>query len=427
MKRSLLITAISVVVVLALSSCSEEIDQTPVFESVQVQKQSLPLVAMGTVTSTKATPLLVPGQNWSSRQLVWMRPEGEFVKAGEVVARFSAEQGRLELAQAQIDLERNAVARALKEADLGVSQGRIGVDLAQVDAELNIARRYAKADLQVFARNQILDAVQDEKFLTDKRDVLDWRRDQSGGRGQAELAVLDSQRARVALTAEQKKSDMDALEIKAPNDGVFMLSSDWGGEKPKIGATLYAGMDFGSLPDSSSMQVELSVPQIEAQGIVVGAKVRLHPEGRPDQVFTSTISQVDGGAQAKDRRNPVKYVSMKANIPAEMIRKHRFVSGQRFRSDIFSVLPKNTLSVANIAIVSEAGKNFVEVGNADGGQFKRREITLGEQGIARTIVSKGLAVGDLVSLTPKREEDTIDADDKKAKNKKPSEKQDAPR
>ncbi len=419
-----MLTVTIVALIAALSACSSQVDQAPVFEVIKTETRSLPLVAMGTVKSMKATPLLVPGQNWSSRQLIWMRPEGEYVKSGEVVARFSAEQGRLELAQAQIDLERNAVARTLKEADLGVSQGRIGVDLAQVDAELNIARRYAKADLQVFARNQILDAVQDEKFLSDKRDVLDWRRDQSGGRGQAELAVLDSQRARVALTANQKKSDLDALEIKAPNDGIFMLSTDWGGEKPKIGATLYAGMDFGSLPDSSSMQVELSVPQIEAQGIVVGAQVSMHPDGRPDQAFTSTISQVDGGAQAKDRRNPVKYVSMKANIPTAMIVKYRFVSGQRFRASIFSLLPKNTLSVANIAVVSEAGKNFVEV--REGNEFKRREITLGEQGIARTIVSKGLNIGDVVSLTPKREEESVASEDKKSTGKKTSTAQGAP-
>jgi len=319
------------------------------------------------------------------------------------------------------------VARVLKEADLSVSQGRIGVDLAQVDAELNIARRYAKADLQVFARNQILDAVQDEKFLGNKRDVLDWRRNQSDGRGQAELAVIDSQRARVTLNANQKKSDLDALDIKAPNDGIFMLSSDWGDEKPKIGATMYAGSDFGSLPDSSTMQVELSVPQIEAQGIVVGAQVNMHPEGRPDQAFVSTISQVDGGAQAKNRRNPVKYVSMKAKIPSAMIVKYRFVSGQRFRAHIFSLLPKNAVSVANIAIVSEAGKNYVEVRGANGNEFKRREITLDEQGIARAIVSKGLQVGDIVSLTPKREEEQAVSDSKNAVNKKRSKDQGAPK
>ena len=417
----------AVFVCFVLSSCSESAEQTPVIEVIQIQKQNLPLVAMGTVKSIKATPLLVPGQNWSARQLIWMRPEGEFVKAGEIVAKFSATQGKLELAQAQIDLERNAVARVLKEADLGVSQGRIGVDLAQVDAELNIARRYAKADLQVFARNQILDAVQDEKFLGNKRDVLDWRRNQSDGRGQAELAVIDSQRARVTLNANQKKSDLDALDIKAPNDGIFMLSSDWGDEKPKIGATMYAGSDFGSLPDSSTMQVELSVPQIEAQGIVVGAQVKMHPEGRPDQAFVSTISQVDGGAQAKNRRNPVKYVSMKSKIPGAMIVKYRFVSGQRFRANIFSLLPKNAVSVANIAIVSEAGKNYVEVREANGNQFKRREITLDEQGIARATVSKGLQVGDVVSLTPKRDEDQAVSDSKNPVNKKRSKDQGAPK
>ena len=239
--------------------------------------------------------------------------------------------------------------------------------------------------------------------------------------------MIDSQRARVTLNANQKKSDLDALDIKAPNDGIFMLSSDWGEEKPKIGATMYAGSDFGSLPDSSTMQVELSVPQIEAQSIVVGAQVNMHPEGRPDQAFVSTISQVDGGAQAKNRRNPVKYVSMKAKIPSAMIVKYRFVSGQRFRANIFSLLPKNAVSVANIAIVSEAGKNYVEVREANANQFKRREITLDEQGIARATVSKGLQVGDIVSLTPKRDEEQAVSNSKNPAYKKRSKDQGAPK
>lgn len=202
-----------------------------------------------------------------------------------------------------------------------------------------------------------------------------------------------------------------------------MLSTDWGDEKPKIGATLYAGSDFGSLPDSSSMQVELSVPQIEAQGIAVGAEVSMHPEGRPDQVFTSRITQVDGGAQAKNRRNPIKFVSMKASIPSALILKHRFVSGQRFRANIYSLWPKDAVSVANIAIVSEAGKNYVEVQDGNNGQFKRREISINEQGVARAIVSKGLRVGDVVSLTPRREEEEAPASDQKIAGNKKTDKQ----
>jgi HlyD family secretion protein len=401
-----------------LQGCSDDVDQTPVVEVIQIQKQSLPLVATGTVKSTKATLLIVPGENWSARQLVWMRPEGELVKAGEVVAKFSADQGKLELEQAQIDLERNTLARVLKESDLSSLQGRLGVDLAQVDSELNIARRYAKADLQVFARNQILDAVQDEKFLGNKREVLDWRRGQSGERGKAELAVLDSQRARVTVNANQRQSDLAALEIKAPNDGILILSTGWSGDKPIIGATLNAGNDFGTLPDTRSMQVELSIPQIEAQGISVGAVVEMHPEGRPDQRIYSKISQVDGGAQAKDRRNPVKFINMKADIPSDMIVKHRFVSGQRFRANIYTTWPKDAVSIANIAIISESGKNYVDVREGDTNVFKRREINLSEQGVARTVVSKGLRIGDVVLLTPKRDEEAEQANASKTDSKK---------
>src|SRR3546814_5918199 len=67
--------------------------------------------------------------------------------------------------------------------------------------------------------------------------------------------------------------DLDALELRAPNDGVLMLAANWSGVKPATGASLYAGREFGSLPDAGAMAVELSLPPLESQGVRVGQAV----------------------------------------------------------------------------------------------------------------------------------------------------------
>src|SRR5690606_20855326 len=108
-----------------------------------------------------------------------------------------------------------------------------------------------------------------------------WQRGQSGTRGGAELAVLDAQRATHDINAKSRQEDLDALELRAPNDGVLLLTANWSGDKPAVGANLFAGTEFGSLPDTSAMEVQIDLPQIEAQGVAAGMAVELHPDGPP--------------------------------------------------------------------------------------------------------------------------------------------------
>jgi len=231
----------------------------------------------GELRSAKPTPLMVPGQNWSARQVEWMLPEGSLVKKGDLLARFVSPDGEQQLGQAMIDLQRNALARIAKEGDLASALGRVEVDLSQVAVQLGIAQRYAEADLSTVARNQVLDAIEDKEYLQVRQGTLQWQRDQSGVRGEAEMAVLDAQRATFDINAKTRKADLDALELRAPNDGVLMLSANWSGDKPMVGANLRAGFEFGNLPDTGAMEVEIDLPQIEAQGVQVGDAVVLHP------------------------------------------------------------------------------------------------------------------------------------------------------
>lgn len=402
LRLGLLPSAAALLCALLLAGCDSDQSAAPALESVQAGPLKFEIEARGELRSVKSTPLTVPGENWARRQVVWLVDDGSWVEAGDLVARFSAAEIELALTRAELDLRRNALAWQAKREELQAGEGRVAVDIADVDTQLDIARRYADADLAMLARNEVLDAIQDRAFLNTKRGVLDWKLDQSSARGSAELGVLDAQKAGLALTADIKRKDLDALEIRAPNAGVVVLSADWSGEKPKLGVTTWAGQDFAALPDPSSLEVQLKLPQIEAQALKVGQKVLLFPLGRPEQRVEGSLSWVASAPQQSGRRNPVKTISVRAEIDADTAKRWRWVPGQAFVGRIVLAEAEQAISVPNLAVINRGEKRYVEV--LSGNEVERREVEIGVRGPGRSEVLKGLAPGDQVRVLPRREE-----------------------
>lgn len=379
-----------------LGGCHD--DQTSVStETVRRHALTLSVSGLGQVRAAQATALSVPGSNWDSRQLEWMLPEGTRVKQGELIARFASPQGEQELDKAQIDLRRNALQRLAKQAELASAQGRVDVDLSDVATQLGIAQRYAHADLSTLARNDVLDAVQDVHYLGERQDTLRWQRAQSGERGAAELGVLDAQRATFDMTAQSRQQDMNALELRAPTDGVVLLETNWSGEKPMVGSSLYAGTPYGSLPDLAALEVEITLPQQQAQGVRKGNAVELYPIGHPEQRFTTTLSWIASAAKSLSRQNPVKYLAMRAPVPDAALKRLDLVPGQQMQARVVLLQARQAMDVPNIALAQDRGQSYVQVRNGNG--QARRAVKLGVRGPARTQVLEGLEPGDEVILS----------------------------
>jgi HlyD family secretion protein len=75
------------------------------------------------------------------------------------------------------------------------------------------------------------------------------------------------------------------------------------------------------------------------------------------------------------------------------------VPGQRFHARIFIRRAQQGISIPNVALIAESGHTYVQV--EDGSRIDRREVLLGARGTARSEVTKGLAAGDRVLLTPR--------------------------
>lgn len=382
----------AVSIALLLAACSGGGADAPVVERVALAPAVLSVEGEGTLRSSKSTPMVVPGSQWAQRQLTWMIDDGKPVKEGDVVARFSAHLSELELSTALIDLQRTALSRAAKQDELGDTQGKLQVDLSQVAELLGIAHRYANVAEIGVARNTILDAVQDEHFLGIKQNTLNWRKDISSTRGHAELALIDAQRATNDVVAKNKRGDLEALELRAPHAGIVVLEPDWSGQKPRVGANLWAGNTFANLPDTAHMEVEIAIPQSEASGIKQDLAVELAPLGAPEQKVESTLSWIAAAPAPRSRESPVKYLTMKAPVPLEAIEKYHWVPGQNFSARIILFKSDRALTVPNIALISSGDTATVSV--RDAGRVEKRSVKIGVRGPSRTQVLEGLRAGE---------------------------------
>ncbi len=389
--------ALAVLFGIAVASCGRS-DQGHVPLTAPVQSGPLRLVVhgQGKLKAVHVTSLMVPGSNFSSRRVTWLRANGSRVRKGEVVARFSVKEPRQKLAETHIDLSRNTLAKQGKHADLAAQKEQLSVDMTDVGTQLKIAHRYATAGNEAIARDRILDAVQDQAFLQTKRSILLWRRSQASARAQGELAVLGAKRATLELSAKQQEAELNAQVVRAPHAGVLLLEPNWSGQTPQVGSTLWAGQPLASLPNLDHLQLKLAVPQLQAQGVKVGDAVRMHPLGAPQQAVTSHLTWVAGAAQPISQDSPVKYMLMKASVPEKALKRYGWSPGQPFVAEVILLDARHALSVPNLGIDSNGGHATVTV--LQHGKEVSRNIELGVRGATRSQVLKGLHAGEQVVL-----------------------------
>lgn len=386
----------TLVLPLALGACGGLAPSAPVERAAPAPWRETVRVD-GEVRALRTTPLPVPGGNFDPRTLAWVAPEGSVVRAGDLLARFEAERARLQLDQARIDLLRSELRRREIERQTTIDRSTIDAEISGVDADLALSRRYAEADLGVLARNELLDALADVGFLERKRDVLDWRDENAGRRGAAELAVVDARRATAAGQAERGERAIADLEIRAPHDGVFMLESRWDGTRPAVGARLFGGGAFATLPDLGALAARFRVPQALVLGIEPGLRVEIRTAGT-DQRFDGRVASVGRTATARSRESPVRFVDVDVEIDSQTAARLGLTPGQALEAEIVLVDEPSVLTVPNLALSGDGETATLWVD--DGGTPERVEVRVGRRGAARSEITGGLEAGRRVMLVP---------------------------
>ncbi|MFZ6863702.1 efflux RND transporter periplasmic adaptor subunit [Undibacterium sp. Ji67W] len=380
-----------------LCSCSNDNSEPNATEILSAKAWQENIKVHGEIKAANNTPLNVPGNGWDSRILLEMVPDGSVVKKGQIIASFDAPRSRMDLSQADTELLRKELAAVGLTNDDAMNHATLDADRAKVKADLQLSRRYVDADVSVFSRNQILDALQDVGFLTAKQTYLNWKNGQIQARTHANLALLQSQKDSVELKAQQLRKNLSGLDLIAPHDGVFNLVKSWDGSKPQIGSNRRPGEEIGMLPDLSHLVASFSLPEGRAFGLKTGLPIHARLAGTGTEIEL-IVTKVGSSATVKSNESPVKFSEFEANIPEEIVNKLALKPGQALSATVSVIEKKNVLTVPNIALVQEA--DHLTVFTRNGKKMTQQKVELGVRGAIRSEIKNGLTAGQEIILTP---------------------------
>ncbi len=412
-KRAIWLVLIALVVV-SVAAYSFASRSSPDRSSQVVASVPTAVVKVGTVQKTirlagqtaarKYASLVVtrfrgqPGMGASGLVLTKLADPGTMVKTGDVVAELDTENILISLddmqaniEQAKLDIERLKAQQALDYQTLEqtIRSARAAYEQAALD--------YKKAEVLTPVEQEILRLNLEEAEARYKQQLaaLDYQKASMA----AQLRVSEINLERQQLRYERTLNDLKACTFRAPMDGMVVLQTveRSGGTMAQytVGDSVNPGRSFMKIIDPSSMQVEASANQAEAEQLRIGQPATVTLDAFPDVALPGKIYSL--GAMARASRFESYYVRSIPVVIEIQGSDRRLLPDMSAAADIVVGKAENLPVVPFQAVHSEDGRYYVFVKNATG--FEKRYVEVALVGDTEVAVKEGLQAGEQVALT----------------------------
>lgn len=220
---------------------------------------------------------------------------GTRVKAGDVLVEFDPEEQQRaarDQRSAFLDLEgqirklaaEQEAARATDEAEL--TQAANDVERARLDVRANPFLPRIEAETNDLAVEQAIAKLdQLERTFGLKRTAA-----------AAALRILEIRRDRARRDADHAERNADLMTVTAPFDGLVVIDTIFRGSgqmtEVQEGDEVRSGVPILDVVDPSSMQVRVSVNQVDITHVAVGQAVRIRLDAYPDLAFEGQVEQL---------------------------------------------------------------------------------------------------------------------------------------
>lgn len=321
---------------------------------------------------------------------------GVRVKAGDVVAEFDPENQlqRLDDYKDSAVQQENMVKKML-------------ANLAAVKEAHDQQVRTSKADWDKAILDlktvEVRSAIDAEKFkLTVEESQAKYKQ------LLAEAALVDeSQRAQVRsneLNRDQSKIEMGRAEanvkkmvVKAPMDGIVVMQSIVrNGEFGQIreGDQVAAGQPFVQIVDPTSMVLNATVNQVDAEKLRLGMKATIHMDAYSDVELPGTLVGI--GAMAKASTFRARYVGeIPIRIKLEKM-DSRVIPDLTGSAEIILNSERSTMIAPLSAVFAEEGGSYVFVQGPEG--WIKKKVELGLPSFTMVSIRSGVQKGDVIAL-----------------------------
>jgi HlyD family secretion protein len=331
-----------------------------------------------------------------------LAPEGADVKKGQPVLGFDTTELQRKLdektaeadqARKQIEKERNDLALQSKDERLKLAEaeGRLRKTSLKLDTPgeiVGINERKAAEIEHGFAQRETASAKARLGAL------------ESAAR--ARISLLQSKQQQAEAIVAQTQSAIAQMMRTAPRDGTVVYSTNWRGEKKKIGDSCWKAERVVEIPDLGRMKAEGEVDEQDAGRVAVGQRVTLRLDAHPDDEIRGTITMAARTVQRKrGTQDPVKV--LRVDIALDKVDPAKMRPGMRFQGTIELGRVKNAVLIPREAVlVATEGPYVYRRGALD---VDRVPVRLGRENDKFVEVTQGLAAGDRVLVARGDEEE----------------------
>ena len=219
--------------------------------------------------------------------------------------------------------------------------------------------------------------------------------------------VIESQRATIrvseltkdqsAIELQRAEGNVKRMEIHSPMDGIAVLASIVrNGEFGQVreGDQVNAGQPFLTIVDPSSMILNATVNQVDAERLRLGMKAVVHLDAYPDIDLPGVLEGI--GAMSKSstfRAGYVGEIPIRLRIEKSDVRVIPDLTGS---AEVILESAKDAVVLPRAAVFEENGGSFVFVQSPEG--WVKKQIEPGVISLTQVAVRSGLQKGDVVAL-----------------------------
>jgi HlyD family secretion protein len=213
----------------------------------------------------------------------------------------------------------------------------------------------------------------------------------------AQIRVSELTRSQSAIELDRANNNVKRMEIHSPMDGIAVMASIVrNGEYGQVreGDQVNAGQPFLTIVNPSSMILDATVNQVDAEQLRLGMKATVHLDAYPDIDLPGVLEGI--GAMSKTSTFRAGYVG---EIPIRIkIEKteSRVIPDLTGSAEVILSSEKSTMILPRAAVFQENGGSFVFVQSPEG--WIKKQVEPGVISFTQVAIHSGLQKGDVVAL-----------------------------
>lgn len=348
--------------------------------------------------SVKHSVQLIAPVNVPDLKIVWLAPPGGNIKSGEPVVRFDPSS-----AKQQLDEKNAALRQAQATVDQAVAQARITAEQDKLDLA-NARYQVERARLEA-SKQAIVSVIQGEESKVDlesaemKLKVQEATVNLHKASDEAKTASVTRQRDKAQAEVDLAKQRLAQMEMRAPLDGVVIYqmnnSQGWMNRQPfKVGDHVWSGAPVAVIPDLTTIRMEGRLDEVDRGRVVAGDDARVHVDAFPEQTMPGKVSSVSPLTQVTfGEWPPIQSFHVYAEIQKPDARLRPDMNGSM---DVITARIPNAISLPGKAIFTRNGKPIVYVAQKDG-SYRATDVEI----VARNpdeVAVRGIPDNSVVSL-----------------------------